>query len=134
MKGVSNFQTYWILHKLLSIKCIMYLLLQLISHIKGPFGLVAFQCCGTDDLLAIKSSCVRWPSRPVTIWSIVQFFKFFVVYDNISCKNLPYIFVSTEFYAWWFIEYFAVFRIDLQSVPVFSNYWFYFRKYSIVSK
>ena len=31
----------------------------IMEYVEGTFDLVAFKCCGSDDLLAIKSSCVR---------------------------------------------------------------------------
>ena len=33
--------------------------IDIMKYAEGAFGLVAFKCCGTDGLLAIKSSCVR---------------------------------------------------------------------------
>ena len=72
----------------------------IMEYIEGAFSLVAFKCFGTDDLLAIKRSCVRSARRSFTIWLIVHFFKLFIVFNKIACNNLLQIFVSTECYYW----------------------------------
>ena len=33
--------------------------IDIMEYVVGALSLMAFICCGTDDLLVIKSSCVR---------------------------------------------------------------------------